>query len=600
MRTMTPEDARSNPADDPLREARGLPEADSKQALRERAEALAGESVGAITENLEALSPEAARRALHELRVHQIELKMQNAELRRTQEELEGSRARYFDLYDLAPVGYFTLDEWGLILEANLTAAKLLGVARSALVKWPLSRFILPEDQNIHYQHFKPLLGTGVPQSWELRLLRKDAAPFWARVEATTAQDADGASVCRAVVSDITERKRSEEQMLQTQKLESIGLLAGGIAHDFNNLLVGVIGNASLARDILPTGCSAFELLDRVVESGEQAAFLTRQMLAYSGKGRFVIELMNLSTLIPQMSGLVQPSISKKIVLEFELDPDLLPIRADRGQVQQVFMNLVLNAAEAIGSDAGLILVKTGRQDVDEQNLRHDPGGAELRPGPYVYLEVRDTGCGMDEATKARIFDPFFSTKFMGRGLGLAAVGGIVRAHEGSIQVTSRPGKGTCFTVLFPVADRAAVTASAAPAGSLLGAGTVLVVDDQEVVRKVVKRGLERYGYQVLLADSGPAAMDVCKRHPGEIALVVLDLSMPGMSGEETLPELRKIRPGIRVMVSSGYSEDETMRFFQGYPVSGFIQKPYTAAQLAEKVKAAVGQSRQPSLNAAL
>jgi CheY-like chemotaxis protein len=285
------------------------------------------------------------------------------------------------------------------------------------------------------------------------------------------------------------------------------------------------------------------------------------------------------------MSGLVQPSISKKIALHFELDPDLPPIQADRGQVQQVFMNLVLNAAEAIGSNAGLISVKTGLEEVDARHLLHDPGGAELRPGQYVYLEVRDTGCGMDEATKARIFDPFFSTKFTGRGLGLAAVGGIVRGHKGAIQVNSTPGKGTCFTVLFPASDRAAVPVFAAPAG-LRGAGTVLVVDDERVVREMVKKGLERYGYQVLLADGGLAAMDVCKRHPGEIALVVLDLSMPAMSGEETLPELRKIRPGIKVVVSSGYSEAETMRFFQGYPVSGFIQKPYTAARLAEKVKA--------------
>ena len=207
IRAMTPEDGLSNPIVERSTDLTGSPEADAGQALRKRAEALAGERAGEMPEDLEALSPEVARRALHELRVHQIELEMQNEELRRTQEELEVSRARYFDLYDLAPVGYFTLSEQGLILEANLTAAKLLGVARGALVKQPLSRFILPEDQDIHYRHRKQLLETGAPQSWELRLLRKDAAPFWARVEATTAQDADGAAVCRAVVSDITERK---------------------------------------------------------------------------------------------------------------------------------------------------------------------------------------------------------------------------------------------------------------------------------------------------------------------------------------------------------------------------------------------------------
>jgi PAS domain S-box-containing protein len=215
---INPEDASSSPADDPSTDLRGSPEADSEQALRRRAEALASERPGEVPENLEALSPDAVRRALHELRVHQIELEMQNVELRRTQEELEGSRARYFDLYDLAPVGYFTLSERGLILEANLTAAKLLGVARGPLIKQPLSRFILPEDQDIHYRHFKPLLETGTPQSWELRLLRKNTAPFWARLEATTSQDADAASVCRAVVSDITERKRAEDVLRKSEE----------------------------------------------------------------------------------------------------------------------------------------------------------------------------------------------------------------------------------------------------------------------------------------------------------------------------------------------------------------------------------------------
>jgi PAS domain S-box-containing protein len=209
---MTSDDDRSSTAADPATDSRGSLEANSAQTLRRRAEALAADRAGEMPENLKTLSPGEVRRVLHELRVHQIELEMQNEELRRTQEELEVSRARYFDLYDLAPVGYFTLSERGLILEANLTGAKLLGVARSALSKQPLSGFILPDDQDIHYRHFKPLLETGRPQSWELRLLRKDAAPFWARVEATAAQDGDGASVCRAAVSDITERKRAEER----------------------------------------------------------------------------------------------------------------------------------------------------------------------------------------------------------------------------------------------------------------------------------------------------------------------------------------------------------------------------------------------------
>ncbi|MGA2118459.1 MAG: PAS domain S-box protein [Bryobacteraceae bacterium] len=392
------------------------------------------------------------------------------------------------------------------------------------------------------------------------------------------------------VLTDVTELKRAEEGLRQAQKLESLGLLAGGVAHDFNNLLVGIIGNASLAQEILPPDHPAADLLKGVLKTGEQAAHLTRQMLAYSGKGKFVVEALDLSALIPEMSGLVRPSIPKKINLHLDLEQDLPAIEADRGQIQQVFMNLTLNAADAIGSREGLITVRTGVQDVDESYTKLHPELAALAPGKYVYLEVRDTGCGMDEATKAKIFDPFFSTKFVGRGLGLAAVSGILRGHKSGITVSSAPGKGSCFTVLFPATtSTAGKGAVAARDASLQGAGTVLVVDDERVVREMAKRALEHHGYEVLTADSGEAAIDVFRRHPSEIALVVLDLSMPHMSGDEALPELRKIRPDVRVVVSSGYSESEAMALFAGQRVSGFVQKPYTSKRIAEKVKECLG-----------
>jgi CheY-like chemotaxis protein len=298
------------------------------------------------------------------------------------------------------------------------------------------------------------------------------------------------------------------------------------------------------------------------------------------------VEPLDLSALVPDMCGLVRPSIAKKIALQLDLEQDLPPIEADRGQVQQVFMNLALNAAEAIGSHEGLISVRTGIQDLDETYMRLHPELATLAPGKYVCLEVRDTGSGMDEATKAKIFDPFFSTKFTGRGLGLAAVSGILRGHRSGITVSSAPGKGSCFTVLFPATTRAAGKGPVVGRDtSLRGAGTVLVVDDEQLVRELAKRALERHGYTVLMADGGPAAIDVLKRHPGDIALVVLDLSMPNMSGEETLPELRKIRPDVKVLVSSGYSEAESLALFRGQRVSGFIQKPYTAVRLADGVR---------------
>jgi PAS domain S-box-containing protein len=253
-----------------------------------------------------------------------------------------------------------------------------------------------------------------------------------------------------SLVLDVTERRQAEERLRQTQKLESLGVLAGGLAHDFNNLLVGVIGYGSLAQQSLTPNHPACAFLNHVLKAGEQAATLTRQMLAYSGKGRFLIERLNLSELISEINDILQHSISKNISQHYELARDLQLVEADRGQMQQVLMNLVLNAAESIAGGSGEIWIRTGVRELSEQDERCELEAAEFSPGKYVYLEVRDTGCGMDEATRTKIFDPFFSTKFTGRGLGLAAVAGIVRSHKGAIQVTSAPGKGSCFTVFFP------------------------------------------------------------------------------------------------------------------------------------------------------
>ena len=390
---------------------------------------------------------------------------------------------------------------------------------------------------------------------------------------------------------DVTERKRFSEQLLQTQKLESLGLLAGGVAHDFNNLLTGIMGNASLLLGFVGREDPARRMLKDLLRASETAAHLTRQLLAYSGKGRFVVEPLNLSRLVNETGSLLQVSVPKNVQLQLKVDPELPSIEGDAGQMQQLIMNLVINGAEAISEDqAGTVLVTTAVQDVDQDYIQTTFGSAEITPGRYVTLEVHDTGSGMDEETKAKIFDPFFTTKFTGRGLGLAAVLGIVRGHKGTLKVYSSPGRGTTFKVLFPASEANPSRIDSEPQADRRDAGTVLVIDDEEIVRRVAKSMLESHGYTVLVAGDGQSAVELFNAVGDQISVVVLDLTMPSMSGEEAFRQLRTIRSNVRVILSSGYNEVEAVKRFSGKNLTGFIQKPYTATQLVQKVRDALNE----------
>lgn len=368
--------------------------------------------------------------------------------------------------------------------------------------------------------------------------------------------------------------------------MESIGLLAGGIAHDFNNLLVSVIGNASLSADLIPDGSPAREKLRRVVEAGEQAAHLTRQMLDYAGKGRFIVAPVDLSQIVRDMSGRVQSSISKKISLTFRLAKDLPNVESDPGQMRQLLMNLTLNAAEAIGEATGSIAVSTGEMEIAAADLRDDLANWPLQPGRCVFLEVSDTGCGMDPATQARVFDPFFTTKFQGRGLGLAAVAGVVRSHRGAIRVTTAPGQGSTFLVLLP-----AMPSAVSPHDDL-GEGAILVVDDEPQVRGLAQAALECQGYQVLTAGSGSQAVELVRARGGGIRVVILDIGMTGLHGEPALAELRRLQPELEIVVSGDSSQAQSFQQFRGVRLSGFIQKPYTVQDLARVVQQAIAPEK--------
>jgi two-component system CheB/CheR fusion protein len=384
------------------------------------------------------------------------------------------------------------------------------------------------------------------------------------------------------------ERKSLEEQIRQSQRLESLGLLAGGVAHDFNNLLTGILGNASLALDVLDPPEPARSMLESVIQATERAADLTRQLLAYAGKGRFFVRHVDVSTLVRDIADLMRTSIPKKVRFMLDLAADLPPVEADATQIQQLVMNLVLNAGEAIGEQGGSIQLATQLEE------RPSNGAGSPSAGRYIRIEVRDTGCGMDEATRSQIFDPFFSTKFTGRGLGLAAALGIARSHKGQIDVDTSPGNGSVFRVWLPVAETGTVERGDAAHRSHpvpAGGGIILIIDDEEVVRGTAKAALEHYGYTVYVAENGPAGIRLFHDFADQISMVLLDLTMPEMSGEETFDRLKQIHADVPIIISSGYDEAEASRRFIGKGVSGFLKKPYTAETLAELTNAALSVS---------
>ena len=405
--------------------------------------------------------------------------------------------------------------------------------------------------------------------------------------------DVDGRPHLLFITVDIREKRRLEEenkrieaQMLHVQKLESLGVLAGGIAHDFNNILMAVLGNADLALMRLAPESPARDNLKQIELAAGRAAELARQMLAYSGKGRFIIESLNITAIVEEMTHMLEVSISKKAVLRYNFSPDLPPVDADATQIRQVIMNLVINASEAIGDTSGVIAISTGAMECDAAYLSDTWINDHLPEGLYVYLEISDTGCGIEREVIPKIFDPFFTTKFTGRGLGMAAVLGIVRGHKGAIKVYSEKGKGTTFKLLLPASGRSQEQQAAAlPIGDLWqGTGTVLMVDDEETIRALGKDMLQELGFTVLTASDGREALELFDRNKDDIVCVVLDLTMPRLDGEQTFRELRRIKPDARVIMSSGYNEQEVTQKFMGKGLAGFIQKPYKISEVSRKL----------------
>ena len=391
------------------------------------------------------------------------------------------------------------------------------------------------------------------------------------------------------VFRDVTERKRMQKANLQAQKLESLGVLAGGVAHDFNNLLVAILGQTSLALAKAPSDSPVRNHIEKAVRAAEQAAELTNQLLAYSGRGQFERRAINLNELVRNNQQLFDASFQKNVQVQLELAESLPFIDADPSQMQQVIMNLLLNAADAIGEQTGTVTIYTRVQEVtvEDKNFgKHT--GEQLSPGSYVSLEVRDNGIGMDPETMSRVFEPFFTTKPHGRGLGLAAILGILRGHKGGLTIDSRLDEGTNFNLMFPLSDFEPVIIDEIPSTveKRGGVGQILVIDDELYVLEVVTDILMDEGIQVMTASDGLSGLALYQEHAADIDLVLLDLSMPVMNGAETFKKLREINPQVRVLLSSGYDKEVVNRRFDDWQgLAGFLQKPYNLSVLNETIK---------------
>ena len=520
-------------------------------------------------------------------------------ERKRADEALRESEARFRAVVDAVPAAILIFDG-ELAVFTNEASIRMSGYSREKILApgW-LRTYVHPDNLAEVAAHIVPRVhGESFDGRHETRVVRKDGAVRWLEAHAVSIA-IDGRPAVLTTAIDVTERRDADDehrklnlQIQHAQKLESLGVLAGGIAHDFNNLLAVILGNASLALMELPQGSPARETVEAIEVAAQRASDLTGQMLAYSGKGQFLIEDVSLSRLVEEMSGLLAVAMSKQAVLTYHFAPATPLIEADATQIRQVVMNLITNASDAIGDGGGIIDISTGVLFASREYLSDTVPVNDLPEGEYAFVQVSDTGPGMDAETRARIFDPFFTTKFTGRGLGLASVLGIVRGHRGAIKITSEVDAGTTFTVLLPASEIRAVAAPAQTKGAdkqSLPNSTVLLVDDDAAVLSVTRRILERLGCSVISARDGNEAISVFKRQIPYPDVVLLDLTMPGMDGRTAARELFRIDPMARIILMSGYSESDAGGHAPGeQQFHGFIQKPFLPDDLLTALRRAL------------
>ena len=521
---------------------------------------------------------------------------MDVSERQRSARALEASEARFRQLFDDSPEAIFLIDPEKGYLLVNHAATVLLGRPAAEILRQQPGT-LSPELQRdgepslARAKRVMQAAAQGEPQRFSWVSLRPDGVEVDSEAHLTLLRNEER-PLFQLILRDVTaerratlERQALERQIFQSQKLESLGVMAGGVAHDFNNLLTGILGHADLALSAAEGSPALKKHLEAMRSTALRASDLTRQLLAYSGKGVFEMRRLDLSALVEDTVRLLEVAVPKAVSLRLDLARGLPPIQGDPAQLRQVLMNLVINAAESMEGTEGTVRLTTALETAAPAGDFH---GAAPRPGPRVILRVADTGCGMDEATLARIFEPFFTTKFTGRGLGLPALLGIAQGHGAALQVKSKPGEGTVFTLHFPAVDGAAdpEPPRPEPVAAASGSGLVLVADDDAGVRAVARQALEMRGYEVIEAEDGAAALDQLRLQGGRVGLVVLDATMPNMSGESTLREIREMRPDLPVLLSSGYDEQATLKRFPDLGEARFLAKPYGPLDLLAKVQA--------------
>jgi len=521
------------------------------------------------------------------------------AALTRRTADLRESEAKARVLVEAAPEAIVVLDpRRGRFVDANQNAERLFGISRERLLaRGPveLSPMRQPDGRlsaEAAEGYVREALA-GHPQRLEWVHWDAQGREFPCEVNLVRLPSPGGPLV-RGSLVDVTERKRAEterrefeEKMRHSQRLESLGLLTGGIAHDFNNLLTPILGYASLARKDVPDGSPVGEALARIETTARRASELIRQLLAYTGKSAIAASYISVNSLVLEMGHLLRVSIPKSISIEFALSDDVPEIIADAAQIRQVVLNLITNAADSIGEGPGWIILSTGVARLETAELAQLTGPTGLPAGQYAWVEVADTGTGMDRETLSRIFDPFFTTKEHGRGLGLAAILGIVRAHRGGLQVDSQPGRGTHFRVYFPREEAQAYSSVSDPAApyAVKYRGKALVADDEDLIRQLARSLLESMGFQVREARDGVEALDAFLETPGDYAFLAFDVLMPALNGRAVLERIDRVRPGVPCLLMSGYDVRDASQPFAGRPASSFLQKPFTAAEFEAKVR---------------